>query len=210
MLLKVIQQIAIYSNAFSTGNDYLAGQTEAYIMQILLGAEQPTVLPAPQLNFTKYVPYDSDTFYAQFYTTYLNSFNITNQTQIDIFIQCGTQSNNLTLDILRFRQDFTVATDLYQRLTVIQQGVDSIIGTIQNCYEAEQLERQLFAPLYNTFKAAPVQTILQVVYNVARNLPQIFYSQEQMVVAVEQGEYSLAGEITAQQAKTYLNGLTYN
>jgi hypothetical protein len=189
---QIIQQVAIWTEQYADQKDYQAGQTEAYIFQILLGVEQPELLPTPQFNMSNYVTFDSDKFYGEFYQGFLSTIGFTNQTEIELVTQCGVLMSNATQALIMMGQGFP-GQNINEKIVTLESTVQVVLAAVDACITSYQVEKPYYETAWNQFKVLPLLNVIQLAYNVASNLPEIQQAHEQLVVDVLGGLYEQAG-----------------
>jgi hypothetical protein len=200
---QIIQQVATWANFLAAGDDLQAGQTEAYIIQILMGAQQPAALDMPQFNFTNYVPFDQDTFFQQYLGAFYDTLGMTQVVNVDEVIECIDTMQGVFRNFTQIPQP----TDFDSKLDAIQTALDSVIQGLKSCENVLYVEKLSLIAMRDAFVQDPVAFILRIVDNIATNLPELIVSQQQVSVDVVEGNYTGAGVVEAQRVQTIFAGV---
>jgi hypothetical protein len=203
---QVIQQVATWANYLATGQDMEAGQTEAYILQILMGTQQPTVLPTPQYNWNNLTAFNQDAFFQQYLGAFFNTLGLAQEVNITSIQACATTVETLFQGFGQTEMAF-VTGDFDGKIDAIQGLVDTVLQGMKSCQGALDANLLLLAPIYQAFSQDPVTFLLTVVDNTALNLPEIIQSVQQEEVDIAEGDYSDAGDLKAQRMQTVFNGV---
>jgi hypothetical protein len=203
---EIIQQVATWANYLAAGRDFEAGEKEAYILQILMGAQQPATLPVPQYDWSKYQQLNQDVFIQQYLGAFFNTLGLAQEVDIPSILTCVTTMEGVFQGMEQFHQAFATG-DFDGKLDAIQGGLDSLIQGLKSCQAALHADVLLLVPIVEAFKQDPVRFILEVVNNVALNFPELIQNVQQEQVDVYEGDYADAGILKAQRMQAIFNGV---
>jgi hypothetical protein len=203
---QIIQQVAYWINYLKVGQDAEAGKTEAYILQIIIGAETPTVLPAPQFDWNKLQQFDQDAFFQQYLGAFYNTLGLSNQVDLASIPTCIQTMQTVFIGANQIAQQFYTA-DFDGKIDAIQAFIDSFLQGTKDCKGLLQAEAVLLVPVFRALSQDPIDFILTVLDNTATNFPEIIQSQQQEQVDIAEGDYAAAGTIAAQRAETVFKGV---
>jgi hypothetical protein len=203
---QIIQQVATWANYLAAGQDLEAGQTEAYIIQILMGAQQPTVIPAPQYDWSKYQQMNQDVFIQQYLGGLFNTLGLGQEVDIDAILNCVHTMEGVFQGLDQVHTTYVTA-DFGGKLDAIQTGLDNVIQGLKSCQAAIQADALLLVPVYEAFVQNPVGFLLHVLDNTATNLPELINMVQQEQIDVFEGNYTAAGVVKAERMQTVFNGI---
>jgi hypothetical protein len=203
---QLVQQVATWVHYLVAGQDFQAGQTEAYILQVLMGAQKPEVLPMPQFDWNKLQQFNPDAFFQQYLGAFFDTLGLAQQVDITAIPQCiaGLQvafQNATAIERQFYRGDFDA------KLDAVQAFIGQLIQGTKACKGALKIEATLIIPVYKAFARDPVTFLLKALDNTATNFPEIIQNIMQERVDLAEGAYAEAGTLRAQRTQTVLKGL---
>jgi hypothetical protein len=195
---QIVQAVAQWADYIAQGQDEQAGQQEAYILQVLIGAQTPAALQLTQVDFSKYVPFDQTTFFNEYLTAFFNTLGLKNtETVVAEIQQCVNAIIDQTPNFQNFEVSFANG-DFDGKIDALQALADNIFATIKNCQGPLDLNLYFLEKVFVAFREDPVTFVLTLVNNVALNLPQIIENVSAEQADVIEGQYAAAGTLKAQ------------
>jgi hypothetical protein len=201
---QLVQKVAQYVQYLTQGEDEKAGQTEAYIIQVLLGAEQPETLSVPEV--TEYAPFDEQKFLNEYYTAFYNTLGL--DANITELTQCVEGAQTLAVSAITLAHELP-NLDFDDSIVAVKNFVDQAAESVRGCEGSIELQKEI---LYKALEAANgdyLGYILESVENVALNLPEYIQLKQKSIVEVQEGEYALAGEDEAKAIKIVDGGRVF-
>jgi hypothetical protein len=195
---NVIQQVMLGLNQFIEDDDYTAGQTSAYLLQILTGLEIP---PTIQVNVT--FINTTRTSWAGFSEGFLNFFNITNATEIDTFGECVSSLNDVVQALAAFPGEFFESNlNVSEKIQLIRTTLNIIINASQSCgVDSADVLNQVYGDLFQFFKQYPLQTLGYLTWDFTTKLPEIEATLATADFEIMVTNYPAAGYLVGQISK---------
>jgi hypothetical protein len=203
---QVIQQFATWANYLAAGQDMEAGQTEAYILQILMGAQQPAVLPTPQYDWSKYQPFNEDAYFSDYLGAFYNTLGLAQQVDLTTIPNCVAVMTGIFQNMTQTEMAF-YSGDFDGKIDAVQTFADSLLQGVKSCQGAIDAYGVVMVPVLEAFIQDPVHYLLTVADNAALNFPEILQNIQQQSVDIVEGNYTDAGTLNAQNMQTILKGL---
>jgi hypothetical protein len=200
---QVIQQASFWIQQFLSGQEYEAGKTEAYILQILFGLEQPEELVMPTFNNSNYVPMDLNKAFTEYYQSYLAALGFTDETKIDTLTRCQVAYMNATTALATL--SYSMNNGTLVKVQAISKMVALAAETVEVCAGAWKIGKPIAKEAWDVYTFWPVLNTIQVVLNLGQNLPEIVQRMGTAAVDMMEGRYSDAGVIQAENYQTMLN-----
>jgi hypothetical protein len=200
---QVIQQATFWLQQFLSGDEYQAGKTEAYLLQILFGLEQPEVLPMPDFNYTDYVPMDFEKFVTEYYQGYLTTLGFTNQTEIDTLARCNGAYMKATNALSALPYSLNNGTLI--KVQAISKAVALFAETVETCVDAWRVREPILKKAWDAYTFWPVLSTIQVAFNIGENLPKLVQNIATASVDAMTGNYYEAGVAQAEGFQTILS-----
>jgi len=206
--LEIIQQVALWVNAIESGDMYRAGNIEASIIQILLGLQTPYILPTPTFNSTRYAELNFTKYAREISAGYYETLGIRSDSLINSNAECAISAFAMVEKSQKIQQLSFASKKNVEKFHMILDFVQEASIAFHQCGDALKLSwRTIYVPLLEVFRAAPAQSALHVIKNVALNLPELKQLKMQEVVDIFEGNYRSAGESEARILLALIEGL---
>jgi hypothetical protein len=187
---QVVQKVAQYVQYMAQGEDEKAGQTEAYILQVLLGTQQPEILPVPEV--TNYAPFDEEKYMNEYMPTFYKTlgFENVNVTALDECARDFQQVNTYLWHLV----NVLPGMELDEKILAVRALVDLAEYELKQCEGAIELGKEVLSRVFEASEGNIVKYVLESVENLALNLPEYAQVQDKITVDLAEGEYALAGK----------------
>jgi hypothetical protein len=206
--LQIVQQVALWVRAMESGDMYAAGNIEASIINILLGAQTPYVLPTPTFNYTKYAPMNMTRYMNEFTSSYYQTLGINSQALIQSTIECQVSTVAFVEKIQGFESKLQVANNYTAKFHIIHDLLQLASTSFHQCGDSLKLNwRAIYVPLIEVFRTAPGHSAIHVLKNIALNLPEIQSLKMQEMIDILEGNYKNVGASEAKILLALVEGL---
>jgi hypothetical protein len=205
---QVVQKVAQYVQYMAHGEAEKAGQTEAYILQVLLGTQQPETLPVPVA--THYATYD-ESDYERLMNEYMPTFYKTlgfENVNVDSLDQCTSEIQKINTYLWGLAQVLP-GMELDEKILAVRDFVDVAAEELRQCEEAIEFGKEVLSRVFEAADGNIVGYVLESIENLALNLPEYGQLDQKITVDMQEGEYVQAGKDKARMIQLIDGGRAF-
>jgi len=190
----IFQQFDIANKALMNEENFKAGQTHAYIFQILIGLEEPEVLPMPKYNSEAFKPFEPEKFAQEYFEGLFTTIrSSSNQTSVDLHRKCFLHVYNNAFDVAETIDRLAYLSTIEEQLLASKEVYSQVIDLILPCMAALRDEWEHNTLLIGAYLEQPFLVYFYAYYNLLVTLPQTVALSFEYDVSSFEGRYFDSG-----------------
>jgi hypothetical protein len=202
---QIVQQLGGMVNQLVNGQEFQAGNSAAYIIQIVVNTEKPktTSLPA-SITGGKYVAFDVKKFIPKFFDAFLTALGV--RTTSKGLVSCWNLVQILSKENDRFVVD-APALDLFDKLDRSAALYGKFVDTVKGCQDAFLTFDLTVGRVIRAIQKNPSKYMYQIFLNTVLQFPALEQTIQMESAYLFQGQYDLAGKVHASRLQAILKGV---
>jgi hypothetical protein len=203
---QLVQQLGVLIDKLVNGQEYEAGKTVAYILQIVYGIEKPQAAQlASNVAGGSYVPFDAKKFIPKFFDSFFKTLGLKTVTSKPIS-SCWTLVQNLATANDKFVAD-APKLDFFDTVERSAALYGKFVDTVKGCKDTFAIVDLTVGRIVRTVNRNQSKYLYQIFLNTITNFPAIEQTIQMEATYIFTGQYDVAGRIDALRLQSILKGV---